>query len=177
MAHPILRSGMAAFVYLVLAAGSGLGFQPPKDVEYVSPDRALKAIVHTDSHGESSVRVEDTRNGALLLMRDDTSSDGSHGHAVVHAAWTPDSQFFVAGLESSAAHPPWSHPIWVYSRASNHVVELSTLGLTVVANFQLRPPDILRTRVLGPGANGRKAGESLAVSLHTLLATGHAPSR
>jgi len=171
------RAGLAAFALLVLAATPGLAFESPKDAEHVSPDHALRARVHTDSHGESSVRIEDIRNGAILLIRDDMSKDGAHGHAVVHGAWTPDSQFFVAGLESSGPHQPWAHPIWVYSRASNHVVELSTLGLTVVASFQLRPPDILKTRVLSGGPSGRRSGQPLTVSLRTLLSTGHAPKQ
>lgn len=176
MVQPILfRGGMAAFAFLVLAAAPGWGFQQDKSVAYISPDHALRARVQTDSRGESSVRIEDIHSGAILLIRDDTSSDGAHGHSVVHGAWTSDSQFFVASLESSGAHPPWAHPIWVYSRASNHVVELSKLGLTVVASFQLRPPDILKTRVLGTEGNGRKAGHPFSASLHTLVTTGHAP--
>lgn len=178
MAHRTLhRASIAAFVFLALAPMPGRGIQPRKDVAHVSPDQALRARIHTDSHGESSVRIEDTRKGGILLVRDDTSSDGAHGYGVVRGAWTPDSQFFVAALESSGGHQPWAHPLWVYSRASNHVVELSAMGLTVVSNFQLRAPDILRTRVLGPEGNGRKSGRSVAVSLRTLLATGRLPQQ
>ena len=175
MAHrTFFRIARAAFVLLFLAGARGWGFEPEQDVVHVSPDRALRARVHTDAHGESSVRFEDTRTGALLLLRDDTSKDGTHGHAVVHGAWTPDSQFFVAGLEYKGEHPSWAHPIWIYSRASNHVVELSKIGLSVVAGFQLRSPDILQTRVLAPRSNsgGRRAGQAFTASLRTLLAKG-----
>jgi hypothetical protein len=161
---------MAALVLFVAIPGQGS--QPEKDTISVSPDRTLRARVHTDLHNESSVRIEDTHSGAILLLRDDTSSDGTHGHGVVHGAWTSDSQFFVAGLESTSTHPAWAHPVWVYSRASNHVVVLSSLGVTVVAKFQLRSPDILMTRVLGGGANGRRSGQAFSMSLHTLLTKG-----
>jgi hypothetical protein len=150
---------------------AAIGFQRRNDVAYVSPDQALRVRVHTDSHGESSARVE-ARDSHVLLMRDDTSTDGSHGYGVVHGAWTADSQFFVAGLESSGGHQPWAHPIWVYARASNSVVELRAIGLTVIADFQLRPPDILETRVPGPGGKGRNEGRSLRVSLHALHSRG-----
>jgi hypothetical protein len=160
---------MAALVFLVLVATPGQGFHKGQDVSRVSPDKALRARVHTDANGESCVRIEDTRDGRLWLVRDDTSSDGAHGYGVVHSAWTADSQFFVASLESSGGHQPWVHPIWVYSRASNQVVKLSSMSFTVVADFQLRSPDILKTRVLSAG-HGRRAGQPLAVSLRTLLA-------
>jgi len=173
MAHRILhRGGMAAVAFLLLSVAPGRGFEPEKDAVYNSPDRALRARVHTDSHGESSVRFEDVRSGAILLMRDDTSSDGAHGHSVVHGAWTANSQFFVAGLESTGGHQPWAHPIWVYSRAANHVVELWKVGITVVADFQLRSPDLLQTRMLAARPNGRWAGQPLSVSLRTLLNKG-----
>ncbi len=158
-----------AFAFLTLAAIPSLGSESGKDVSHISPDRALRARVHTDANGESSVRIEDTRTGAILLIRDDTSSDGAHGHGVVHSGWTPDSQFFVAGLESTSDHPSWARPIWVYSRATNRVVELWKIGLSVVANFTLRPPDLLQTRVLAPRSNGRRAGQALSVGLHNLL--------
>jgi hypothetical protein len=157
------------FAFLTLAAMTSLGSESGKDVAHLSPDRALRARVHTDQNGESSVRIEDTRSGAILLIRDDTSSDGTHGHGVVHGAWTPDSQFFVAGLESTSDHPSWARPIWAYSRATNHVVELWKIGLSVVASFTLRSPDLLQTRVLAPRSNGRRAGQALSVSLRTLL--------
>jgi hypothetical protein len=160
-----------AIALLTLAAMPGRSSETDKDVIYASPNQELRARVHTDSRGESSVRIEDARTGAILLLRDDTSSDGAHGHSVVRGAWTSDSLFFVASLESSAPHPAWAHPIWVYSRAANHVVELSALGLTVVASFQLRSPDVLKTRVLGTDGNGQKAGRPFEASLHTLLTT------
>jgi hypothetical protein len=165
---------LAAIALLPLATTPGRAHPAEKDAAHVSPDRALRARIHTDANGESSVRIEDMRSGAILLIRDDTSADGAHGHGVVQSAWTPDSQFFVAGLESTSTHPSWSRPIWVYSRASNHVVELWKIGLSVVANFQLRSPDLLQTRVLAPRSNGRRAGQSLSVGLRTLLTKGRA---
>ena len=173
MVHPTFcRSATAALALVIFAAAQVWGVEPGKDLERVSPDRALVARVHTDANGESTVQIEDRHSGALLLLRDDTSKDGAHGRGVVRSAWTPDSQFFVAGLESMADHPSWSHPVWVYSRASNHVEELWKLGITVVANFQLRSPDILVTRELASRGNGRRAGQPLSVSLRTLLAKG-----
>ncbi|HUI76320.1 MAG TPA: hypothetical protein VLY24_00355 [Bryobacteraceae bacterium] len=173
MAHrKFCRSRLTAFALLALGATQGWGAGPDEDIEHSSPDKALRARVHTDANGESSVQIEDRRSGAILLVRDDRSKDGAHGHGVVHSAWTPDSQFFVASLESMADHPSWAHPIWVYSREYNHVVELWKIGISVVANFQLRAPDVLETRVLAQRPNGRRAGQAFSTSLHTLLAKG-----
>jgi len=177
MQRTLGRGGLALAI-LVLTATHGWGLEAEQDLVHLSPDGRLRARVHRDAHGESSVRIEDTHTGALLLLRDDSSKDGVHGHTVVHSAWTPDSQFFVAGVEPKGEHPPWAHPIWVYSRASNHVIELSKIGLSVVASFQLRSPDILQTRVLAPrsSSGGRRAGQAFSASLRTLLSKG-APER
>ena len=126
---------------------------PPPPASLVSPDGARRAVVETDANGESHTRIEDAK-GRVRLTRDDRSKDGSHGYAVVHAAWTADSRFFVAGLESSGGHQPWAHPIWIYSRAANRVFELARLGMAPVSDFQLRPPDILEVQVPKGSGNG-----------------------
>jgi hypothetical protein len=107
------------------------------------------------------------------MMRDETSPDGSHGFGVVHAAWTPDSQFFVASTMASGGHQPWGWPIWVYSRAKNQTFELTTMGATAVADFTLKPPDVIQVRILdcergGPDLPSR----SLTISLHEVAAIG-----
>lgn len=126
----------------------------------VSPDGSLRARISTDDHGESRVRIEEALSGRVLLARDDTSPDGGHGYACVRGAWTPDSNFFVAGLASSGGHQPWAHPVWIYSRAANRVVELWSVGITPTEPYRLRSPDILVTR-----AGARR----ISVSLGELL--------
>ena len=108
---------------------------------YTSPDHALRAVVSTSSSGESRVVFESLRRRPVLI-RD------PHGYGIAHAAWTQDSQFFVAGTQASGGHQPWAYPIWIYSRAANQVFELGKVGLTAVSDFSVRPPDVLQTRVL-----------------------------
>jgi hypothetical protein len=142
---------------------------------YLSPDRVLKAVVWTGKTGESRVEIQ-TTSERVLLVRDETSSDGAHGQGVVHAAWTTDSQFFVVSTESSGGHQPWARPIWVYSRANNQILELGKLGATAVADFALKPPDVIQTKVLDcESGKGDLASRPLVISLHQVVANGRLP--
>jgi hypothetical protein len=150
-----LRASVAyKFFFLLLATAHA----------YWSPDHTLKVLLQP--------RIEfQTNSGRILLTRDDPS------HVITHAAWTPDSQFFVASTESSAGHQPWAHPIWIYSRAKNQIMELSTLGATAVAGFTLKSPDILETKVLDckRGKPGNLTSRALTINLHDLASNGRLP--
>lgn len=69
-----------------------------------SPDGMLVAVVSSSKVLEATIesRIEiRISNGKNLLKRDYSSSDGEHGFGVKKALWTPDSQFFLAGLYCS----------------------------------------------------------------------------
>ena len=53
-------------------------------------------------------------------------------HAILHAAWTPDAQFFVISTEATGGHQPWARPIWIYARSTNKFFDLSALGVVAV---------------------------------------------
>jgi hypothetical protein len=144
---------------------------------FTSPDRALRAVVWTNPAGESRVQIEGPSR-RVLLTRDETSSDGSHGQGVLHAAWTADSQFFVAGTESTGGHQPWARPIWVYSRAKNRVFELGEMGAVSVDDFTLKPPDVIEMKVLDCEnvVGGDPQTRSLSVSLHQVVSTERVPN-
>ena len=112
-----------------------------------------------------------TRQGRTLLTHEDPS------HILAQAAWTPDSQFFIAGTQNSDGHQPWSHPIWIYSRTKNTILNLSALGATAIADFTLKSPDLLQVEALDcKGANtGAVPSRPLAMHLHDLIATGRLP--
>jgi hypothetical protein len=63
---------------------------------------------------------------------------GNTGEHVAHAAWTPDSQFFVASTVDESVKQPWAHPIWVYSRAGNRIFALWNFGAIALADFSLK---------------------------------------
>jgi hypothetical protein len=137
-----------------------------------SPDRALRAFVMTNAVGESWVEFQALPE-RVLLRRDDRSKDGEHGSGVVHAAWTSDSQFFVASTAASGGRQPWARPLWVYSRTSNRVIELWKLGMVATGDFTLKPPDIVETTIHCPNENRDRP---YAVSLHSLLSAGRLPA-
>jgi hypothetical protein len=142
---------------------------------FTSPDRALQSVVVTNRSGESSVRIEGPSQN-ILLTRDKTSGDGSHGFGIIHSMWTADSQFFVASEQSSGGHQPWALPVWIYARAEKRVFELSIMGAVVTADFKLKPPDVIETEALvcSSGA-GNPNNAHLSVSLHQLVSTGRLP--
>jgi len=149
-------SSVAINVFLLLFAAAQ---------SYWSPDHAVKVLVR-------QTRIEfQTTSGGTLLTQDDES------HVVVHAAWTSDSQFFIAGTESSGGHQPWAHPIWIYLRAKNQILDLSVLGATAVADFTLTAPDVLQTKVLDCSRSKTVplSSRPLVLNLHDLTTTGRLP--
>lgn len=149
---------------LLFIAGALLPSQSTK--VYTSPDHALQAVVTTNATGEFQVELR-TSQGRVLLRQDDRSEDGEHGGGIVHAAWTADSQFFVASIVASGGHQPWARPLRVYSRARNRVLELSALGVNATGDFTLRPPDIVETTVLCPNRD-----QPVKFGLHRLVLAG-----
>jgi hypothetical protein len=133
---------------------------------YWSPDHAIQAVV-----SQTKVNFQTNSDRTLLAHTDES-------HIVIHAAWTPDSQFFIAGTENSSGHQPWAHPIWVYARAKNEILDLSAFGATAVADFTLQSPDVLQFKALDCKRTQTDALSSrpLVINLHDLTATGRLPN-
>jgi hypothetical protein len=169
-----LARAVAVFSLLVVAqSGGGQPVRGDRSRVYKSPDLTMRAVVVTGATGESQVNIQ-AIPGRVLFSRDERSGDGSHGHGIVHAAWTSDSQFFVASTSASGGHQPWARPLWVYSRSLNRVFELWRLGVSAAAAFKLNPPDIVHTTVLG--CDSENAPRPIAFSLHQLALTGRIPA-
>ncbi len=165
-----LLKGALALVFIAVPS------QAQTTKVFTSPDQALRAVVWTGPTGESRTQIQG-RFQSIRLTHDETSADGFHGYGVCHAAWTADSQFFVASTEAAGGHQPWARPIWVYSRAKNRVFELGKMGLVSVADFTLKSPDVIEMKLLNC-KNGRGDLESrfLTLSLHQIVSTRRLPA-
>jgi hypothetical protein len=113
-------------------------------MEFKSPDGAVSAVVvlrGKDRHpAPSENRVEIyNRSGEILVVHDFSSPDGTHGHGVATAQWTPDGQFFVFSLTSSGGYMSLYAPLVFWSRAKNHLYELK--GYTASQTYSVSPPD------------------------------------
>lgn len=164
--------GRFCCVFPVLAIS--LFAAPPLSSEtkvYSSPDGSLRAIVVTEATGESRVEIQASHE-QVLLGRDERSRDGNHGHTIVEAAWTSDSQFFVASTASTGGHQPWARPLWVYSSQKNQIFELWKFGVSATGAFTLKTPDITEVPILGCAGTQSRI---LVFSLHRFLATGRVP--
>jgi hypothetical protein len=142
--------GRAPFVGFLLSAL--LAAAPPckrKTEVYSSPDGALQAIVVTEATCEAWFDFQTTSPKRILASRDERSEDGEHGRFLVKAAWTSDSQFFIASLQSTGGHQPWAYPLSIYSRSKNRVFELSKFGATAIDVFTLKAGDIIKVPILG----------------------------
>ena len=140
--------GFLPLLILFAAASASASAQGAKT--YVSPDKALRAIITPvglegrDSN-ESIVEIRGARN-ALLLKKSFASEDGEHGYGVIKAAWTPDSQFFVFSVESSGGHQPWHAPTFVYRRGDSKLLALDDfVGPVSSPDFELKAPALLNT--------------------------------
>ena len=137
-----MRASLPAAVWVIVAPA----LFGQSTTAHTSPDRALRAMITNNATGESLTEVRDVQE-RVLLSRDERSADGTHGGRVDHAEWTVDSQFFVANTSATGGHQPWARPIWFYSRAKNHIFELSKAGASATGDFTLKRPDIVETAI------------------------------
>lgn len=146
----VSRNVLLIFFVLGIPNQSAIGTEGSRS--YRSPDGSLvaKVVAANKSH---ETRVEIRQKGGRLLVAEDYSSpDGEHGQAVCHAAWTPDSQFFVFSTQNTGGHAPWARPTFFYSRKLNKVIGLDKLiGAVSECAFVVRAPDWLETKTVKPG--------------------------
>lgn len=132
-----------------------------------SPDKALQAKVipigqRSFGGGESRIEIRGT-NGRRIYSISYSSPDGEHGWNVVHAAWTPDSKFFVYSLQSSGGHQAWHSPIKFYCRLDNKLRSLDKrLGPVTDPKFSIEAPDIIL-------ASGQRKEDLEATTFRTSL--------
>jgi hypothetical protein len=144
---------------------------------YTSPDRWLQAIVDSGATGEGLITFQTTSRKRTLLTRDERSKDGKHGHSVVKAEWTSDSQFFIVSTAATGGHQPWSRPLWICSRSKNRVVELGTLGVNPTDVFTLKDGRV-NVPILGCSGNetersgGFGQGRIMVFDPHLFTTTG-----
>jgi hypothetical protein len=116
--------------------------------EYFSPDGRLKALViplpkAPYGSGESRIELRST-DGTLLFSKSYASEDGEHGYGVEHAAWTPDSRFFVYSLSSSGGHQARHFPTDFIKVSTLSVHRLDEyVGPITDPDFKVFPPDIV----------------------------------
>lgn len=155
---------------LILLAAAHVNAAAQGVKTYVSPDKALRAVVtpvglEGRDADESLVEVSGERH-ALLLKKSFASEDGEHGYQVVKALWTRNSQFFVFSVASSGGHQPWHAPTFVYRRADHKLLALDDfVGAISNPGFRLRAPDLLDTE---RWVAARQAGSKITLKLSEL---------
>jgi len=157
------------------ASAPEMGTKAPSPSIYLSPDHALiaKIIWVPDADHEifeSRVRIL-SKSDKVLCVKDLTSSDHNHGGVVNYAAWSPDSQFFVATYNSSGGHQPYAWDALCYRRGVNKFSELGDyIGQGGFSDgvFFFQAPDIITIYVLKWGRNGLKEfGDPNTLSLRS----------
>ena len=122
--------------------------QKERNGEYPSPDGALVARIRPIGKSgwewsESRIEIR-ARSGRVLRYVSFASEDHEHGEGVSHAAWTPDSKFFVFSTSSSGGHQPWHGPAYFYARRQNRVLRLDDyIGVGPNLVFSVSSPDVL----------------------------------
>ena len=154
----MLRDGrlvLASFVLCGLVFGYG-------KIIHVSPDEELLAVINpTGAGSEDRIEVEKPKGG-VIAARNHSSPNGQHGRSVLHADWTPDSQFFVYSTASSGGHSSWHFNTFVYVRRTNKIYELDEMiGPLVDPMFDVSRPDQFHSKRLNP--NGGVDAEPIEV--------------
>ncbi len=144
---------------------------------YVAPDGTLRASViplHAvdGNFSEHAVEIRDTA-GKLLRRADYSSPDHEHGRCIMHAAWSPDSRFFVFSTTSSGGHSAWHTSTYAYVRSRNAVFYLDDLvgGPLVEPYFSFTSPATFFSKRLNY-RDGEKIAEQpipVEVNLHDVV--------
>jgi hypothetical protein len=133
---------------LVLLCASAFAKEARQRREYLSPDGKYRAVViplpkARYGSGESKIEIRSTKD-ATLCSENYGSEDGEHGFGVEHAAWSPDSMFFVYSMSSSGGHQAWHFPTYFIAVADFKIRKLDKyLGLITDPTFVLIGPDII----------------------------------
>ena len=127
----------STLVPIVIFASAMVAFGQFGRVIYISPDEKLRAVViptkkvDGDFH-ESRVELQKA-SGETLALNDHSSPDREHGRGVLHAAWSPDSQFFVYSTTSSGGHVAGHFNTYVFVRSLSRFFELDEMiGCAIV---------------------------------------------
>ena len=136
---------------------------------FPSPDGTIVVFVRStktpEATKESGIELR-SQNGQILASCSYVSKDGEHGHGIVKAAWTPDSQFFVYSLESSGGHQAWHTPVQFFSRSLNKIVSLDDSLKDAITNpqFAVSAPDSVTVELMS-------TKQLKTISLHGLQKT------
>jgi len=128
---------------------------PQQPQRYLSPDKAVIAVIVLGGPKKSESQVElRSSAGKVLFHKDYTSQDGAHGFGVAQAAWTPNSQFFIYSMEDSGGRAAWHSPTWFFSRKLNRMMSLDDALNDSVSfpNFKLVPPDEVTVTLWSQGS-------------------------
>jgi hypothetical protein len=140
----------------------------------LSPDKQMIAIITStgswnDSNSESKIEVR-TAKGKLIWSASYYSADHSHGERIYKAQWTPDSKFLVFNSVSSGGHQPGHLLTRFWRRAEDKIHVLDRyLGIWVVSDFKLKPPDSIGVVVSHMLPNGKIADTTRTVPLSGLV--------
>lgn len=131
---------------------------------YISPDEKLRVEISPATPtkpGPSEHRVVvQMPHGDTIARNDHTSPDHQHGRAVLRAAWTPDSKYFIYSTTSSGGHSAWHFTTFVYVRALKRFFVLDDyVGAITDPSFVVSPPDRIHTSRINPAGQERGTNE------------------
>ncbi len=142
------KTSILSIIILLLVSGSIWAKEAKQRHEYPSPDGKYLAIViplPKAPYGSGESKIEIHSKDAIICSESYGSEDGEHGFGVEHAAWTPDSKFFVYSMSSSGGHQAWHFPTYFISVRDFKIRKLDEyLGLITDPNFIMAAPDTIQ---------------------------------
>jgi hypothetical protein len=147
----------------LIAAGTSVSAQT---IDYPSLSGTRAKVIAVGKGRESRIEIRSS-HGKLIRWKSFTSSDGEHGKAIGHAAWTSDAEFFVFSTTNTGGHQPWSWMSYFYSRRKNRFYCLDDFIGPVTSDFTLSERNVIKTtRLTFP--NHKPEEEPVVVRLNRL---------
>jgi hypothetical protein len=135
----------AGFLLLFLVAQASAG-RPSSS--YIAPDSNLRALIYkAPGGGEHGIHVDLYDRGQMVTGWLHSAGSAQHPARLLHAAWSPDSRFFVYTVSRSAsASPRFGTFVFVRSRARVYDLANFVHGTIVDSDVSLSSPCLFHAR-------------------------------
>jgi hypothetical protein len=136
----------AACVLLLFASVAQASTDPPR-ATYTAPDQKLRAFVYKAPGAAHGIHLDIYNGGQQITGWLHSAGSAQHPARLLHAAWSPDSRFFVYTVSRSAPASA-SFGTFVFVRSRSRVYDLAHFipGTIIDSHVSLSTPSRFRTR-------------------------------
>jgi hypothetical protein len=146
-----MKTALALLLLLAVVAQAPAG--SPRD-SYTAPDSKLRAFVYKAPGAAHGIHVDVYERGEQVTGWLHSAGSAQNPARLLHAAWSPDSRFFVYTVSRSApTSPRFDTFVFVRSRARIYDLSRFVQGTIIDSRVSLSKPCRFQTRRVA--ANGK----------------------